>query len=495
MQLEAKLKMKLSSLKNKIILKYDTYEKTTYDYFLMTSAIKNFKRKSDVFKYIDEITGNGSLNLHFKKIYEKVKKLKDEQIERILNSSMYPSTVINERNEYIYYPDLNLTVFKDKTYVGDLKKNKTNIEMIKKALLPLNEDISFNSIEFDEKEEKVEKFCDVLFTKNEIKISLDNRKNYYQIFSDKFPELYTQNLDEIEKYKGNIGNEITPGIWYALDNSELNNLFDPKVNHFFNRENNHCTVYSEYIKITKVIKLFGIYFYNEAKYTFDEKDKEMSEDYLKYLEKSKKLNETKTIILNKVLRSVDIKKAKTIANQILSNKSSKDIALFALTLIKNGETSGWTLNSLKAIKQNISVLDYQYIYPINQDIFDLNDFINMPNGILSKKDRLLKEKYLSDKKHVQDEINKMIGEITSSGVREKMKKLPTKDAVYDKLNKFINTYIGHSRLDYSKLNLDELKLKYSEFKKIYENEFLNIKQRIEKYINKQNNLQKGDKNE
>ena len=109
MQLEAKLKIGLSSLKNKIILKYDAYEKTTYDYYLMASAFKNFKQESDVFKYIDEITGNGSLNLHFKKIYGKVKNLKDEQIEKILNSSLYPTTVVNDGNEYIYYPDLNLT--------------------------------------------------------------------------------------------------------------------------------------------------------------------------------------------------------------------------------------------------------------------------------------------------------------------------------------------------------------------------------------------------
>lgn len=480
MQLNAKLKIQLSSENNKITLKYDTYEKTSYDYYLIASVYKNFENKEEAFKYIDEITGKGSLNPHLKKIYAEIAELNQHQIERILSSSMFPKKVLNESNSYHYFPDLDLSTFKDKTFKGNLKENKESVEIIKNRLMPNEPDVVFDSIDFDENSENIEKYYDLIFSNEGIKISLDNGKNFFPLPADVFERLYRQNLYDIDEYKGKIYSEITPGNWYALDETVLKNLIEKSTNYFYNSEKNHCTVNSEYIKITKILKLFGFYFYSETKYMFNERNKEMSEDYLKYLLEKNKLNEVKVKTLVEVLNTVDIVDAKTIANTILESKSSKEISLFALDCIKKGQTENWTEKALIRIKEFSQVVDYWHLYKINPNIFELNDIIGMPDNVLNKNDLVKKEKYLSEKNNIIKSIQNIIGEIASSSVREEMKKIPTKDSVYKKLNEFIKKYIAHSKVDYSKFSLEELKSKLNEYRKIYVNEYQKIKERISK---------------
>ena len=479
MQLNAKLKIQLSSENNKISLKYDTYEKTSYDYYLIASVCKNFKNKDDAFKYIDEITGKGSLNSHFKKIYSEIAKLNQPQIERILTSSMFPIKILNESESYRYFPDLDLSTFKDKTYKGNLKESKESVGIIKNRLVPNEPDVVFNSIDFHENSENIEKYYDLIFSNEGIKISLDNGKNFFPLPANVLERLYRQDL-YIDGYKGKIYSEIAPGNWYALDETVLKNLTEESGNYFYNSEKNHCTVNSEYIKITKILKLFGFYFYSETKYMFSERNKEMSEDYLKYLQEKNKLNEVKVKTLVEILNTVDIFDAKTIANTILNNKSSKEISLFALDCIKKGQTENWTEKTLIRIKEFTQIEDYHHLYKINSNVFELNDIIGMPDNILNKNDLAKKEKYLSEKNNIIKNIQNIIGEIASSSVRENMKKIPTKDSVYKKLNEFIKKYIAHSKVDYSKFSLEELKNRLNEYKKIYDNEYQKIKERISK---------------
>lgn len=399
MQFKAKLKMELSNVVNKISLKYDTYEKSTYDYYLVTSIYKNSENKKAAYKYIDEITGKGSLNDHFKKLYKNIEDLNDEQIKRILTSSMFPKTVVNESNSYYYYPDLNLSVFENETHEGDLKESESEIINIKKRLIPSDPDVIFNSIDFYEYEERSKKYYDLIFTNKEIKISLNNGKNYFPISTEQFANLYKQKLSDIDKYKGKIGNEITTTTnWWALDENSLKSLIENQENCFINRDKNHCAVQSDCIKITQLIKLFGIFFYNETKYSFEERNKDMSGDYLEFLESKNKLDETKVKTLIEVLKAVSIKQAKPVANHLLNNKSSKEIALFALRLIKDGETNDWSEKALTHIKENCFIEDYQHLYKINSNIFELSDIISMPDSVLLENDLARKKAHFAEKK-------------------------------------------------------------------------------------------------
>ena len=98
MEIRAKVALSLPNDFYKIILKYDTFEKATYDSYLVASIVKITKTEKEAFKYIDEITGNGSLNPHFKKMYKEISQLSDEQVQNILNDSLFPITIVDKKN-------------------------------------------------------------------------------------------------------------------------------------------------------------------------------------------------------------------------------------------------------------------------------------------------------------------------------------------------------------------------------------------------------------
>ena len=83
-----------------------------------------------------------------------------------------------------------------------------------------------------------------------------------------------------------------------------------------------------------------------------------------------------------------------------------------------------------------------------------------------------------------DQMNKMVGEIMNSGVREKMKSLKTKDSVYKQLNDFIKESSAHLKKDYSTMSLEQLTVEYNGIKRVYEGAFQNIIQRLAKEENK-----------
>ena len=70
MEIKARVALSLPNTFYKVMLRYDTYQKATYDSYLVASLIKNAKTKKEAFDYIEEVCGQGSLNSHFKRLYE-----------------------------------------------------------------------------------------------------------------------------------------------------------------------------------------------------------------------------------------------------------------------------------------------------------------------------------------------------------------------------------------------------------------------------------------
>ena len=147
MSLQVSLKLKLSKQIKKIKVTYNTFEKATYDEYLICSlALRTLpekdipvkesfgkkivrfftdeptpnQRERTVFEYINDITGEGSLNKHFKNIYNKVKDFSAEQLTKIMENSMIPTLKIDDKNRYEYYPQLDISVFNRRIYKGDL---------------------------------------------------------------------------------------------------------------------------------------------------------------------------------------------------------------------------------------------------------------------------------------------------------------------------------------------------------------------------------------
>ena len=99
------LKLRLSKIKYGIKVSYNTFEKATFDQFLMASVALRSESYEDAKTYIDNITGSGSLNAHFKQLYEKASKLDKNQLADIMNNSMYPMLKIDKSNSYDYEPN------------------------------------------------------------------------------------------------------------------------------------------------------------------------------------------------------------------------------------------------------------------------------------------------------------------------------------------------------------------------------------------------------
>ena len=123
MEIRAKVALSLPNKFYKVVLKYDTFEKATYDSYLVASIVANAKNEKDAMEYIDEITGNGSLNPHFKKLYEEISKMTKEQVEGILKDSLYPITVVDKSHHFKYYEMFDATRMNNKVFPGNLENN------------------------------------------------------------------------------------------------------------------------------------------------------------------------------------------------------------------------------------------------------------------------------------------------------------------------------------------------------------------------------------
>ena len=89
MSLRVNLKLKLSKIVKRITVKYNTFEKATYDEYLIASLVLRSKSEDEAYGYIDEITGSGSLNSHFKRLYKEIVTLFKKQLEKIMENSMF----------------------------------------------------------------------------------------------------------------------------------------------------------------------------------------------------------------------------------------------------------------------------------------------------------------------------------------------------------------------------------------------------------------------
>ena len=80
MKLQAKVQLSLRKSYNIITLEYHTYEKATFDQYLAASIALRCESENQIERYINDLTGKGSLNIHFKKLVKKVLTFDKESI-------------------------------------------------------------------------------------------------------------------------------------------------------------------------------------------------------------------------------------------------------------------------------------------------------------------------------------------------------------------------------------------------------------------------------
>ena len=128
-------------------------------------------------------------------------------------------------------------------------------------------------------------------------------------------------------------------------------------------------------------------------------------------------------------------------------------------------------------------MNFKYLYNLDSNLnFDVEELLDIDDIELTSEDKKRKQEFLSEKNNMLKELNNMIGEITISGIREKIKTLP-KYPLKDKVKKFVDKRVGHSKKDYQKMSMDCIKNEFEEIKNFYNNEYQEILKEIKKNEN------------
>lgn len=482
MEIKARVSLSLPNTFYKITLHYDTYQKATYDSYLVASLIKNAETQEEAFEYIDEICGQGSLNVHFRNLYEEISKFSESQIDGILKNSLYPVTM-KVIDHFKYYKMFDASRFKNKVFKGNLYDNQ---ELLKEVMMPKSENATFLDIQFEDEPGAVKKdVYDAVFSEDKIMVNLDDN-TFMPISKSEFDNVYEgQNMD-ISAYPGKVGEEITGGQWNALSQTIIDAISKDRFV-YLNNDKNVVSIFNEYIKVTSVISVFGIYFFKETKYDFIKSNAKVIEEAIQQLIDNGWINEYKTKSLVRMLMVVSDDSAKSVVEYVLHRKDSKEIAEVGLMLVRNGYEKGWQKESLSTMKKFATPQHINYLYKLDNSLgFDINELLLVDKNILSEADAIKVKAYENERKNVLDQMDKMLGNIMNSGVRERMKSLKTKDSVYQQLNDFIKKKSAHLKLtkDYESMTLEQLTKEYELIKRMFEGPFQNIKARLEKEENK-----------
>ncbi len=196
-QLQANVLLNLPKEFNTLVLYYNTYEKATFDQYLSASIALRSKSYLETNKYIDDITGKGSLNEHFKHMVEETSKMDDASLQSILNNSMFPVTKIDKTNRYVYYPTFYIAVLNNRIYKNFVGKD---MQQIKEELML---DYDLKKVEIDEngKSDKYESYK-IRFVNNDIEINIAN--TWLPLDSAAFREYCKEQDIEIDRYPGKI---------------------------------------------------------------------------------------------------------------------------------------------------------------------------------------------------------------------------------------------------------------------------------------------------
>ncbi len=461
-QLRANVLLNLPKKFNTLVLYYNTYEKATFDQYLSASIALRSKNLKKAYEYIDDITGKGSLNEHFKHMVSETLKMDDESLNNVLNDSMFPVTKIDRTNKYVYYPLFNVAVLNNKIYDNFEGRDILTI----KELLMIDYELKKIEIDKNGENEKYESYK-IRFINKDVEINIAN--TWLPFDSLSFSNYCKKQDIEIERYQGIIHLEVEGDDWNLLTNNSFNSLFSSNKC-FLDSNYDYCMITNDYIKRTKIAKVHGLYFYKDDRLDFNKANKDYCELAIKSLLDNSQINETKTKTLLAILKIVDDLIAQNIVNFVLTRKESKEISLFGLELIRKGIEKNWEIPTLKSIKSYASSSELNLIYNINSNLdYSLSELSRIDNNLLTVKHLETKQKYLSERNNKIEEIEKKLGAISGSALRQNGKKvLKQSNPDVKKFNKLCNKMFAHNEVALADMSDIQLDNKYKEVNEFYD---------------------------
>ena len=129
---------------------------------------------------------------------------------------------------------------------------------------------------------------------------------------------------------------------------------------------------------------------------------------------------------------------------------------YGLNLLENGLLYGWNSSTLKMFANKANERQLNLIYKANSRLaYDVAQLIKIEYDLLSKSHKAEVDKFNADLQAKRDTIKKIIGDITTKGLRENAKRLKS-DSDTRKFSDLCNKLIGHVKADLDKASLTEV---------------------------------------
>jgi len=463
--MKVKVRINLPKANNTLMLRYNTFAKAPYDKYFIASLIKNFKDQSSAFDLIDEMTGKGSLNEHYKTLYDEIKNLTESEIEVILKNSLYPIQK-NVQYRYIYIPMLDISKFEGRIYKGNIARD----DLFPRSFVEEGGTYVTHNFSEQDPEDKIDTYIANL-TNEKIEIIVDNEP--FAISQEDFQKIIVREDIDLGGYEGSISGNIEGNDWIQLSKLSLNNILAAKD--YYLENGDHMAIYLDFVKMSSIAYSWGIHWLKEKTFKYDNpENQKICETVVNILMESGRINEFKTKSILDILKNINRDKQQEIINFILKRKDSKELTMVAFKLIEKGYEKGWNEETFKALykfRENIKQL--LYLYSIDKEfaysIEDLLEIYKFDKTALIEKHKIQVNNYYNDCNRIKDSISKMAGEIINSAIRENIGKMQMGDNE-KKFKNFINKYMAHNKMDIEDKNLNQLKQlleKYSEGYELY----------------------------
>ena len=394
MTIKINLPLKFDIYMNSFVVEYNKYEEPTFDQFILSSLASNTNSNKVVGeKYIDKITGKGSLNEHFKKLYEKILTFNQKQLNDVLNNMKYPISVIDRSNKYKFNKELNVSIFKGKVYKGNM--GHFSEEQLSKILYISNIVKIETAITEIKKQEERENY-QVEFKDDEIFININEEISIpvaYDDFEDWVDTRLTIESEELDAY---LLKDVNGGEWTALDDAKFNNMKNVRES-FRNKKKEHCEIVNNTIKVTKIAIYKDIYIYREE-YRNYLNDIEMCKMVLSTILKNNSQDKYNQNLLLNIIKNSGYSKAKKVLNKLLEKIKHGQLIDYAKEIIiKEKSAAGWNNDILQKFKTDIKVLPL--IYATREEIgYTIEELLRIENIMLDEK-KILRE---ADIKKLED---------------------------------------------------------------------------------------------
>lgn len=455
MKVQARVRLNLKKQNNRLYVVYNTFVKSTFDQYLVSSIILHSINEKDAYKYIDDLTGKGSLNNHFKTLYVKfVEKFTKDQLESIMSNSMIPK---EQRDEYSYnyFPELNTSFMKRVKHSGNLGDDKE----FPKQLVKSGEYVGSSVIEGIISEDS--NMYQIEMNENQLKVKIDN--NWLSIDIERFQNCVVHEVKNLDRYSGEIKSEVHGNNWNLLTQAKVNDISNAQT--YFFKDGNHYMITNKYLRKTEMANIWGMYLYKEYTIDYSQKNGKYCELVLEELYNSKRINEFKTKGILSLLQSVNYDLVQKYLNYLLKRKDSKDLALLGIQLIDKGYEKGWQKDSVhnfkKFAKSNKDIsLTYKVDSKLEYSLSELLAVFAFDKTLLSKEDEKIVQDHFDNRNSMIEYIDSILGKIAGSGRRDDEKKKLNVDNVTKEYRKLGNDLIGHTKKNVRKLNDDALEARY-----------------------------------